>query len=88
MNALSLNNLWSYIQGLALTTSNKRWLAEHLYEAASKEGQATPPVDFHINKEDLVLSPEILEPVKDIAPLPQDFDFNQARTNYIMQKYG
>ena len=33
MNTLSLNNLWSYLQGLALTASNKKWLAQHLYES-------------------------------------------------------
>jgi len=39
MNAISLNNLWSYLQGLTLTASNKRWLADHLYESARKEEQ-------------------------------------------------
>ena len=34
MNAISLNNLWSYLQGLSLTASNQRWLANHLIEAA------------------------------------------------------
>ena len=34
MNAISLNNLWSYLQGLSLTASNQRWLANHLMEAA------------------------------------------------------
>ena len=33
MNTLSLNSLWSYIQSLSLTDSNKRWLADHLYES-------------------------------------------------------
>jgi len=37
MNAVSLNNLWTYIQGLTLTASNKKWLADHLYEAAKAE---------------------------------------------------
>ena len=34
MNSISLHNLWSYLQGLSLTASNKRWLASHLIEAA------------------------------------------------------
>jgi hypothetical protein len=34
MNAVSLNNLWSYLQGLSLTASNQRWLASHLMDAA------------------------------------------------------
>lgn len=37
MNAISLNNLWSYLQGLTLTASNKKWLADHLYESAKIE---------------------------------------------------
>ena len=39
MNATSLNNLWTYLQGLTLTASNKRWLADHLYESAKKVEQ-------------------------------------------------
>ena len=30
MNAVSMNNLWTYIQGLSLTASNRKWLAERL----------------------------------------------------------
>lgn len=37
MNSVSLNNLWSYLQGLSLTTSNKKWLADHLYEAVKED---------------------------------------------------
>ena len=33
MNAVSLNNLWSYLQGLSLSASNQRWLGERLIEA-------------------------------------------------------
>ena len=40
MNAISLNNLWSYLQSLTLTTSNKKWLADHLYEAVEAEKAA------------------------------------------------
>ena len=34
MNAVSLNNLWNYLQGLSLTPSNQRWLGERLIEAS------------------------------------------------------
>ena len=37
MNAVSLNNLWSYLQGLSLTASNQRWLGERLIEASEVE---------------------------------------------------
>lgn len=36
MNAVSLNNLWSYLQGLSLTKSNRQWLAAHLIEVTDK----------------------------------------------------
>lgn len=42
MNAVSLNNLWSYIQGLPLTASNRRWLAERLIEPLQEEMTAPP----------------------------------------------
>ena len=35
MNAISLNHLWAYLQGLSLTASNQRWLGERLIEASS-----------------------------------------------------
>ena len=40
MNAVSLNNLWTYIQGLSLTASNRKWLAEKLIEPDTN----VPPV--------------------------------------------
>ena len=35
MNAISMNNLWSYLQGLSLSASNQRWLGERLIEASA-----------------------------------------------------
>ena len=40
MNAVSMNNLWAYLQGLSLTASNRKWLAERLIEV----DRTTPPV--------------------------------------------
>ena len=40
MNAVSMNNLWTYLQGLSLTASNRKWLAERLVEPES----SAPPV--------------------------------------------
>ncbi|MBR6141523.1 MAG: hypothetical protein IKQ37_07160 [Bacteroidaceae bacterium] len=37
MNAIQLNGLWGYLQGLSLTASNQRWLGERLIEQAKKE---------------------------------------------------
>ncbi|MBP5770570.1 MAG: hypothetical protein J6W75_04325 [Bacteroidaceae bacterium] len=89
MNALSLNSLWSYIQSLTLTTSNKKWLADHLYEAVEEETQAAKAGKrLQITADDLVLSADMLDPVKDITPLPADYDFEKVRKDYLMQKYG
>ena len=41
MNAVSMNNLWIYLQGLSLTASNRRWLAERLTEPTTA---STPPI--------------------------------------------
>ena len=40
MNSVSMNNLWTYIQGLSLTASNRKWLAERLIEPET----SVPPV--------------------------------------------
>ena len=41
MNTISLNNLWSYLQGLSLSASNQRWLGEKLIEASTANTNAT-----------------------------------------------
>ena len=35
MTTVALNNLWNYLQGLSLTASNRKWLAEKLIEPQS-----------------------------------------------------
>lgn len=39
MNAISMNNLWSYLQGLSLTASNQRWLGKRLIEASASRSE-------------------------------------------------
>lgn len=36
MNAVSMNNLLNYLQGLSMTASNRKWLAERLVAAEQK----------------------------------------------------
>ena len=40
MNAVSLNNLWTYLQGLPLTASNQQWLGERLFEASKADEES------------------------------------------------
>lgn len=37
MNAMSLDHLWRYIQGLSLSASNQRWLGKRLIEASKSQ---------------------------------------------------
>ena len=74
MNTMSLNHLWSYLQGLSLTASNQRWLASHLIEAAED-------AEYKSQKKELVF-PKIPKDYKPSAkvlamtcgPLPKNFD--------------
>lgn len=81
MNALSMNNLWNYLQGLSLTASNQRWLAERLLESSESK-----KVDAEISNKELVfpkiekdfeVSQEVLDMVCGL--LPDDFDFDKEK---------
>ena len=50
MNTVSLNNLWSYLQGLSLTKSNRQWLANHLIEATDIKKEKSIMTDSEIKK--------------------------------------
>lgn len=39
MTTVALNNLWSYLQGLALARSDRDWLAGKLLEATTDEAR-------------------------------------------------
>jgi hypothetical protein len=49
MNAISMNNLWSYLQGLSLTSSNQRWLGKRLIEASAAR-RSSPEEDIKLEK--------------------------------------
>ena len=81
MNALSMNNLWNYLQGLSLTASNQRWLAERLLESSEK-GNATkedPMMKLVFPKigKDFKVSQEVLDMV--CGSLPEDFDLDKEK---------
>ena len=48
MNSVSLNNLWSYLQGLSLTASNQRWLAERLIESSNTQNESIGEFDADV----------------------------------------
>lgn len=50
MNTVSLNNLWSYLQGLSLTASNQRWLGERLIEASANQTSNAKEEELKLKK--------------------------------------
>lgn len=50
MNSMSLNNLWSYLQGLSLSASNQRWLGERLIEASAAQATAINEEESKLKK--------------------------------------
>ncbi len=66
MNTVSLNHLWSYLQGLSLTASNQRWLSERLSEASA----ANRPKTVRHGK----AYRHQLERLNELASLPDNWD--------------
>lgn len=81
MNAISLNNLWSYLQGLSLTSSNQRWLAEHLIEEAERteDGIRKKEIDFPKIPKDYKPSARVL--AMSLGPLPEGVDLEKEIKN-------
>ncbi|MBO4891157.1 MAG: hypothetical protein J5502_00980 [Prevotella sp.] len=71
MNAVSLNNLWSYLQGLSLSASNQCWLGERLIEAskAAKKGKSANVSVRLVHQREIVKVPFTL-PDGQILPHP------------------
>lgn len=74
MNAISMNNLWNYLQGLSLSASNRLWLAERLMNPIEKTADENEdselvfpkiPKDYQVTEEVLNMACE---------PFPADFD--------------
>ena len=92
MNALSLNSLWSYLQSLSLTTSNKKWLAEHLYESVNEETLASANCPAAVADTKLLTENELPETVRYLigvaAPIGDD-DLNErdAYYSHLAAKY-
>ena len=77
MNAISLNNLWSYLQGLSLTASNQRWLANHLMEAAESAETRSEKRDIVFPKIPKDYKPSLKVLAMTCGKLPKDFDLDK-----------
>ena len=88
---ISMNTVLNFLHSMALSTSNKQWLADHLYEEvkAERKAAATKATGWpKIRREDMHISPEVMKLVEDIEPLPDDFDYDKARLEYLLKKHG
>lgn len=81
MNAVSMDNLWAYLQGLALTANNRQWLAEKLVSVKEPISRTKSDGKIHIGN----------------VKLPTDkfvgkYDFSEEdedrmRWEYLSEKY-
>jgi hypothetical protein len=77
MNAVSLNNLWSYLQGLSLTASNQRWLGERLIEASESVEKKQHKAELVFPKIPKDYKPSARVMAMTCGPLPKDFDLDK-----------
>ena len=88
---ISMNTVLNFLHSMALSTSNKQWLADHLYEEVKAERKAAATTASgwpKIRREDMHISPEVMKLVEDIEPLPDDFDYDKAWLEYLLKKHG
>lgn len=87
---ISMNTVLNFLHSMALSTSNKQWLADHLYEEVKAEKKAASTTDKgwpKIRREDMYVSSEVANLVKGFE-LPVDADYDQLRLEYLMKKHG
>ncbi len=88
---ISMNTVLNFLHSMALSTSDKQWLADHLYEEVKAERKTAATTNNgwpKIRREDIRISPEVMKLVEDIEPLPDDFDYDKARLDYLLKKHG
>ena len=92
MNTISLNRLWSFLQSLNLTASNKAWLIEHLHETATAEMKDNKiQIESYKMRTIDQLSPElraIIGFAKPLVEVNDDINGDDARLEYLTEKYG
>ena len=87
-----LNNLLNLIRSMALTTSNKEWLANHIYAEvkAEKLQKATGARSDNwprVKREDMVITPKVANMFHISEPLPEDFDEKKIFGQHLSEKY-
>lgn len=87
---ISMNNVLNFLHSMPLTATNKKWLADHLYDEIKAERNENAVADSgwpKVSREDMRLSPEVMRLVEDLEPLSEDFDYDKARLEYLIKKH-
>lgn len=87
---VSMDAVLDFIHSMALSTSNKQWLADHLNAEIKAEQKAEKQTNDgwpKLNRKDLYISPEVANLVKGFE-LPEDADYDKLKMEYLMKKYG
>lgn len=77
MNTMSLNHLWNYLQGLSLTASNQRWLANHLMAAAESEEKKSRKTELTFPKIPNDYKPSEKVMAMSLGPLGEGIDLEK-----------
>lgn len=80
MNAVSLNNLWTYLQGLALTADNWNWLANKSSEMSQAKEESTVKTNKKYR-----ISSKRKKLMESVSINHKDFDGDE-RAQYILSK--
>lgn len=81
MNAVSMNNLWTYLQGLALTADNWQWLADRTTEMSKSKGE----IVSRSQSKKYRISPRMRKLMGSVKIDPKDIE-NDDRLKYILSK--
>lgn len=84
MTTAAINNLWIYLQGLALTSDESLWLSDKLAENAKRKQENTKRELIREKFKDLQISPEVKAMTGSIKMT--DLDLTDERTRYILSK--
>lgn len=86
---ISMNTVLNFLHSMSLSTSNKQWLADHLYEEVKAERATARTADGwpKIRRQDIHVSPEVANLVKGFE-LPEDADIDALKLDYLMKKHG
>ncbi len=85
---ISMNKVLSMLHSMSLSTSNKQWLADHLYDEVRKERALAEETAWPtVSAEELLISPEVMKIVEDVEPLPEDYDLKKEKLGYLLKKH-